>query len=131
VPEDERELEAVSSRPDALVLFNPVFDNGPDGFGHERIGERYPQISPIHNLDRGGLPPTVVFLGTEDRLVPVATAERYRDLMEAHGNRCELHLYEGQQHGFFNHDAGKTPYYERTVEVMDRFLAELMFLPDA
>jgi acetyl esterase len=29
----------VSAKPNALVLFNPVFDNGPTGYGYERIGE--------------------------------------------------------------------------------------------
>ena len=29
--DEESEDETISSRPDALVLFNPVFDNGPGG----------------------------------------------------------------------------------------------------
>ena len=37
---------SISSRPDALLLFNPVFDNGPGGFGHERVRERWQEISP-------------------------------------------------------------------------------------
>jgi acetyl esterase/lipase len=38
-PQDDLQ---VSPRADALVLFNPVFDNGPqDGYGHGRVGERY------------------------------------------------------------------------------------------
>ena len=129
VPDDESAQErATSSRPDALVLFNPVFDNGPGGYGHERVKERYREISPIHNLD-GPVPPTLVFLGARDRLVPVATAERWRDLMKASGQRCDLLVYDGQGHGFFNHRKGKNPYYAPTVEAMDAFLAELGFLP--
>ncbi|MEM8713895.1 MAG: alpha/beta hydrolase fold domain-containing protein, partial [Planctomycetota bacterium] len=30
---------SVSCVPEALVLFNPVFDNGPGGYGHDRVQE--------------------------------------------------------------------------------------------
>lgn len=125
--QEEDNDRSVSSRPDALVLFNPVFDNGPDGFGHERVGDRWREISPLHNIDSDA-PPTVVFLGTEDRLVPVATAENYRDLMREAGVRCDLHLYEGEGHAFFNYREGQNPYYNRTVRAADRFLAALGYL---
>jgi acetyl esterase/lipase len=119
---EEGEDTKVSSRPDALVLFNPVFDNGPKGYGHDRVKGYWKKISPMHNLDKT-TPPTIVFLGTKDKLIPVATAEKYRDIMKKNGTRCDLHLYEGQPHGFFN----KAKYRE-TVLGMDRFLAELGFL---
>jgi acetyl esterase/lipase len=125
--EEDKEDLSVSSRPDALVLFNPVFDNAPDGFGHERVKEGWRDISPLHNIAPGA-PPTVVFLGTEDHLVPVATAERYRDLMREAGARCDLHLYEGEGHAFFNYREGENPYYNRTVRATDRFLVSLGYL---
>ena len=59
----------VSARPDALVLFNPVYDNGPKGYGHDRVKDYWKEFSPLHNLDKT-TPPTIVFLGTEDKLVP-------------------------------------------------------------
>ena len=130
--EDGKEGEAgedakTSSRPDALVLFNPVYDNGPTGYGHDRVKERWREISPMHNITKD-TPPTVVFLGTKDRLIPVKTAEDYRKLMEDAGVRSDLHLYEGQPHGFFNHRGGKNPSYNLTVIEADRFLASLGFL---
>lgn len=116
---------SVSSRPDALVLFNPVFDNGPDGYGYERIGDRYPEISPLHNI-RPGTPPAIVFLGTQDRLIPVETAREYQKKMEEAGSRCVLKLYEGQKHGFFNF---RNPsHFDMTVSEADRFLADQGFL---
>jgi acetyl esterase len=123
--EEQQEEEEVSSRPNVLVLFNPVFDNGPGGFGYDQIGSRYEEISPLHNI-RPGAPPTVVFLGTEDHLVPVATAKLYQQKMKAAGSRCDLFLYEGQNHGFFNHANPK--YYEATVRETDRFLVSLGYL---
>ena len=118
---------AISSRPQALVLFNPVIDNGPDGFGYDRIGERYPAFSPLHNLD-ARTPPTILFLGTADRLIPVATVERYQALLQQAGVRCDVHLYEEQPHGFFNYRDGKNAYYYQTVREADLFLGALGYL---
>lgn len=123
--DEENEDLMISSRPNALVLFNPVFDNGPEGYGYDRIGELYKEFSPAHNI-RPGAPPTIIFLGTEDRLIPVSTAERYKKTMEDAGNRCELFVYEGQEHGFFNY---KHPeYYRKTITEAARFLESLGYI---
>lgn len=123
--EEADEDLGISSRPDALVLFNPVFDNGPDGYGHDRVKDYWEAISPMHNID-ADTPPTVVFLGSEDALVPVQTAVDYKSRMEAVGRRCDLHVYAGQPHGFFNY---RNPdQYLETVHEMDRFLASLGYL---
>ena len=127
--EDKSEATDVSSKPNALVLFNPVYDNGPDGYGHSRVQTRWREISPLHNIRRGA-PPTIVFLGTQDRLVPVSTAQRYKRLMERAESRCDLHLYENQTHGFFNRDR-KGGKYEVTLMEMDKFLVSLGWLANS
>jgi acetyl esterase/lipase len=111
---------SVSCIPNALVLFNPVFDNGPGGYGFERIGEQYKDFSPLHNL-KEGMPPTIIFLGTEDRLIPVETAAYFKTVMEKVGSRCELFLYEGEGHGFFNYRN-----YEMYVDTRDNAAAFLI-----
>lgn len=113
---------SVSCIPQALVLFNPVFDNSAKGYGHERVKDYWQDFSPMHNLEKG-TPPTIVFLGTKDKLIPVATAEGYKKTMEANGGRCDLHLYKDQPHSFFN----KAKYNE-TVAEMDKFLTSLGWL---
>ncbi|SHJ04376.1 alpha/beta hydrolase [Pseudozobellia thermophila] len=118
---------SVSPKPNALVLFNPVIDNGKEGYGYERIGERYPEFSPMHNLKKG-VPPTIVFLGTKDRLIPVATMEKYKAKMEAVGSRCDLFLYEDQPHGFFNRTKKDETYYRKTVYEADVFLESLGYI---
>jgi acetyl esterase len=123
--EEEGEDQAVSCRPNALVLFNPVFDNGPGGWGHGAVKDYWKQISPLHNISKE-TPPTIVFLGAKDDLIPVSTAERFQKLMKEKGARCDLHLYEGQKHGFFN--LKNKEYYTKTVIEMDRFLASLGYL---
>ena len=72
---------SVSCIPNALVLFNPVIDNGPGGYGFEKIGEAYTYFSPIHNIKKGA-PPTIIFLGTKDKHFPVETALLYKKEME-------------------------------------------------
>ena len=123
--EEKVEDLSISSRPDALVLFNPVYDNGPSGYGHGRVKDYWKAFSPMHNIDET-TPPTIVFLGTKDKLIPVETAQKYKRLMEANGRRCDLHLYEGQSHGFFNYS--KRDNYTKTVIETDRFLASLGYL---
>ncbi len=111
--------------PNALVLFNPVIDNGPGGYGFERIREAYKNFSPLHNI-KAGAPPTLFMLGTNDNLVPVLTAEYYQMVMEKAGNRCDLLLYENQPHGFFNYS--NFEFYKKTVQATDDFLQSLGYL---
>jgi acetyl esterase/lipase len=126
-PEDDLRINA---RPAALILFNPVFDNGPEGYGYERVGERYREISPMHNI-RKGSPPSIVFLGTADRLIPVETARLYKQKIEEAGSRCDLFLYDSQPHGFFNYRKNGdliNPYFIKTVYQADLFLKSLGYL---
>jgi arylsulfatase A-like enzyme/acetyl esterase/lipase len=127
--EQEGEDSAISCRPDALVLFNPVYDNGPGGFGHSQVRDYWQQISPIDNIDAKA-PPTIVFLGSEDKVLPVATAERFDRLMEEQGVRCDTHVYAGRPHGFFNSWKGKNDFIDTLVKT-DSFLASLGFLEGA
>ncbi len=115
---------SVSSRPDALVLFNPVFDNGPDGYGHDRVIEYWERFSPLHNISEKS-PPTIVLTGTEDKLLPVNTVKEYERRMTAAGRRCDVHFFEGEPHGFFNFQKKS---YDATVAAMDQFLESLGYV---
>jgi acetyl esterase/lipase len=125
---DEDKDKSISCMPNALVLFNPVFDNGPDGYGYKRVKEQYEKFSPIDNIKKG-LPPTLVMLGTNDRLVPVKTAERFKALAEKVGSRCDLKLYEDQKHAFFNRDKNEEMYF-KTMHDMDVFLVSIGYLKE-
>jgi len=116
---------SVSCIPNALVLFNPVIDNGPGGYGFNRIGEKYKNFSPLHNIKKG-TPPTIIFLGTNDKLIPVETAYYYKMVMEKVGSRCELKLFEGEGHGFFNYKNSEN--YTKTVFEADEFLQSLGYI---
>ncbi len=113
----------ISPRPDALILFNPVFNNGPGQYGYERVGERFKEFSPAHNLSPHA-PPTIVFLGTEDRLIPVKTVADFKAGMDKVGVRCETRFYEGKGHSFFNLE----PCRSQTLAEADKFLVSLGWL---
>ncbi|WP_282135149.1 alpha/beta hydrolase [Seonamhaeicola maritimus] len=118
---------SVSPKVNALVLFNPVIDNGPNptAFEYERINRRYQEFSPIHNI-KTGAPPTIFFLGSKDKLIPVSTAYEYKNRMESVNSKCEVFIYENQPHGFFNKGKQKGDRcYIETVRETDVFLESL------
>ena len=121
--DDPNDDASVSCRPNALVLFNPVYDNGPDGYGYDRVQDYWQDISPMHNLSKT-TPPTIVFLGTKDKLIPVATGEAFAAKLDAIGVRNELHLYKDAPHGFFNQGDA----YEDTLAKSIQFLRSLGYI---
>lgn len=127
--DDPRDDLSVPARSNAMILFNPVFDNGPDGYGHKLIGGRYPAYSPFHNVS-ASTPPAIVFVGSEDKLLPVATVTEFCEKSRRAGVRCEARVYDGQGHGFFNYRPnGENTYFSRTLEAADDFLVSLGWLP--
>ena len=122
--DDPQDDKTISAKASALVLFNPVFDNGPEGgWGTERVGNRFKELSPAHNISSDD-PPTVIFIGRNDRLIPTTTVERFAAHMKQAGVRCDLHIYEGQGHGFFNSNPSQTI----TLIEADKFLTSLGYL---
>ncbi len=116
----------VSSKADALLLFNPVYDNGPEGYGHARAKPWFPAISPAHNITKDD-PPTIVFLGSKDSLIPVSTAKKFDADLQAVGVKSEVWIYDGQPHGFFNESKNQKAFLD-TVLKMDQFLGALGWL---
>jgi acetyl esterase len=56
--DDPADNQNVSAKANALILFNPVLDNGPDqGYGFEKVGIRYREFSPAHEERRILEPP--------------------------------------------------------------------------
>jgi acetyl esterase/lipase len=118
---------SVSPKGNALVLFNPVFNNGPGEWGHARVGERYREFSPAHNVTKDA-PPTIVFLGDMDKLIPVRVLEDFKAKMQAVKAHCESRVFPGAGHGFFNRDADGIPGFSETLAEADRFLTSLGWL---
>lgn len=128
--DDPQDDLAVSPKGNAMVLFNPVLDAGPGQYGHGRVGERYREFSPAHHVTSEA-PPTIMFLGDKDALIPVSVLERFKANMIAAGVRCEMQVFPGAAHGFFNRDANGIAGYSDTLAAADRFLVSLGWLTDA
>ena len=116
--------EASIYRPDALVLFCPVYDSA--GYGRKLFGDDWRKYSPAHHL-HADMPPTLVQVGGNDKLLPVETAERFRDGMRDLGVRSELIVYDGQGHGFFVRNQSEER-YAATLDAMLEFLGSLGYV---
>ena len=122
--EAEGEDTKISSKPNALVLFNPVlrFDGIPllmERIGNdEAVGKA---ISPTLYLKKDS-PPTLLLYGTADRLL--AQGEEFMKKSKELGHQAELFTAEGQPHGFFN----RSPWFEKTTQRMDEFLVSIGYL---
>ena len=123
--DEPNENAAISSAPNALVLYNPVIDTSPSGYGNERLGARWQEISPLQHV-RPGLPPTIVFHGTADKTVPYQNAVDFEKAMKAAGNRCELVTFPGIGHGFAYRLYNKAA--NQAARDTDSFLASLGYL---
>lgn len=120
--------QSIDITPKAMVLFNPVINNGPDGYGYDRVKSYYKEFSPAHNI-KEGMPPTLFMVGTNDTAVPMHIALDFQKQMIKKGNRCDLYLYSDQKHSFFNHKKDKkNPYYCTTLSAMIAFIRDLDLL---
>jgi len=123
--EPEGEDTSVSSKPDALVLYNPAL-----GFGSDRSQVTPEQVKTLDSflnawkVTKGG-PPAILFFGTEDALLERARV--FVQQMKAAGNRAELYTAAGEKHGFFN-DRGGAPWHALVLNETDLFLSSLGYL---
>ena len=117
--DDPKDDLQISCKAQAQILFNPAVDG--------RFGEKYQKFSPFYNV-RPDTPPTIIFHGTADRIVPVQIIREFQRKLEKAGVRCECHFYEGMPHGFFNYGRYGNRYYLLTMRATDRFLASLGWL---
>ena len=115
-------------KPNLLVLYYPVVDIGPGGYGSPELQQRHREISPLHNVD-GSTPPALFLVGTKDPIVPVRTAEAFRDTMQRHGVDCELHLFEGAGHPIFLYREPLTENASKMQQLTDAFLQKNGFMP--
>lgn len=127
---------SISSRPNAMVLFNPAVVLAPvNGKLPVRDPETLTQrtgidpraISPYHHV-QADAPPTLILHGKADTIVPFETVEWFTQKMHAAGNRCELAGYDDQPHGFFNFGRAKNRNFRATVTRTDTFLTSLGYL---
>ena len=104
----------------AMIVFNPVADTTETGYGADRLGKDAENCSPLHNV-REGLPPAIVFHGADDKCIALECIRRFERAMLDSGNRCEVVVYDGETHGFFNFERNPAIH----VDTMQRTIAFL------
>ena len=117
------ENQDISSKPNVLVLYNPVLNFNVPTLT-ERVGgdEQLAQaISPTQHLAANS-PPSLLFYGKDDKLL--AQGEEFEQQAKKLGVRCEMMTVEGVGHGFFN----RPPHLQATTDRVDAFLVTLGYL---
>lgn len=126
--EDTKDDSKINVRSNAMLLFNPVYDNSPkDGWGTKRVGDQFQKYSPAQNVD-AKTPPAIVFLGDSDKLIPVAVANRFQQKMKDLKIESRLTIFPGMPHGFFNKGKYDNKPFHQTLKEADQFLIDLGWL---
>ena len=127
----EGEEDGGGAKVQAVVAFNGVFDLTVLVERAEAEGRAGAAVSALlggeTSLSKEASPhwratretaPTLLLHGDADTTVPYEQSVNYQRRLRELGVRCELYTEPAAAHGFFN----RSPYYERTVPVMERFL---------
>jgi acetyl esterase/lipase len=120
--EADGEDHSISSRPNLMVLFNPVMETNSarfvERFGDEKMARL---ISPNNWISKDS-PPGIMFFGTDDKLIELA----YRSIPIAASESVLLELWtaDGVGHSFFNRE----PWFEWTLYLTDQFLQKRGYL---
>ncbi|MFN0105850.1 MAG: alpha/beta hydrolase fold domain-containing protein [Bryobacteraceae bacterium] len=110
---------AISAKPNLMLLYNPAVDLSV-------LSGALADWSPKNQL-KTGLPPMVMFFGTDDPhyLKAKEYFQRARELK----NPIELYFGKGQKHGFFNDKpGGDYSWHASTLYMTDSFLAARGYL---
>ena len=129
---------SISSRPNAMILYNPALVLAPFSDENSALNSRAAELrqrmgvdpkalSPIHHV-QAGAPPTIIFHGEADTTVPFVTTRDFTAAMEKAGNRCELKAYPDAGHGFFNAGRDGNKGFLSTLNETDEFFQTLGWL---
>lgn len=125
---------SVPLAPAAMVLFNPVVGGRPSEIADATFERRFKEHlqeflegSPANHVSSKA-PPTIVLHGEADAVIPPVQIRNFERSMKAAGVRCEVHMYPGQGHSFFNRRKTDDRYFRETMIATDRFLASLGWL---
>ncbi|MCI6874811.1 MAG: prolyl oligopeptidase family serine peptidase [Parabacteroides sp.] len=113
--------------PDLMLLYYPVLDLGPEGYSHEKVKERWPEISPLWHVSRQ-TPETLLMVGLEDRIAPYRVAERFQQALQQKGVRCELQGFPGLGHPLFLYRQPLNETFYEVRRLTDQFLQSVQYL---
>lgn len=114
-------------KPNLELLYYPVADNSPQGFGPKEMKDKFEEVSPLHNLNESN-PPTMFVLGTKDKYVPVLTGKAYVSTLLEKGVYAELHLFERGVHPIFKYREPIGEDYFKIQKITDDFLRRYHYI---
>lgn len=113
VLDDPSDDLSISPRPQALFLMNPPLNL--ERYDRPVPVEQRRQLSPTVLMD-ATLPPTWIFHGTADKVVPFSQVTEFRDRARSvGGGEVTLQAFPGRNHGFFNAKRGDGGDFDATV----------------
>jgi len=133
---DPRQNDGLDA-PDALVLISPAVAVAHDPWFARILLEKAAaaDLSPDEHVGKG-MPPTIVFHGAADTLVPVSGVRRFCERARDQGGDCQLVEYQGVGHLFTRKlDSQEDDFDPEPKDVADArakgdaFLAKRGFLP--
>jgi len=115
----------VNLRPDFMLLLYPVISMSPDithkGSQMNLLGEN-PSASQILNFSNekqvsDDTPPTFLVHAKDDKTVPIANSERFRDSLASHHVPVKLLVYDEGGHGFgLNNKTTEDQWFDHFIE---------------
>lgn len=130
---DEETPSNTSCIPNAMVLFNPVYNNRPeDGYGYRTVKDYWKDISPMYNITKD-TPPAIVMFGSNDSTTPMSVAKEFQSIMKEKGILSDLVIYPNEKHGYFNygkkdHKGAVNVGFETTMKDSIEFLKKLGYI---
>lgn len=119
------DVEGVSCRPQALLLFSALVDTTVKSPALEKFPTRQAaKLCSPSKMVRGKLPPMMFFHARNDRMLPAELVENFcRRLRWRRKNVVELVEFDRADHSFFNFNVSQT-LFEVSLEAADRFLVK-------
>ena len=139
--DEKNEDLKISSKPNAMVLFNPGLIMSPveeyplsvmskrrkKGGTKLNLGVEPKLFSP-YNYINDQTPPTIIFHGKDDTTIDPKTVVLFNQKMKKFGNNSKLYLYAGKAHGFFNYGLEQNGPFVDTMRKLDDFLINLGYI---
>ncbi len=121
--DEPNEDQSLSPAADALMLWVTPVKVFEDGWFRQILKNRAEvrECDPDAHIGPG-LPPSIIFQGTADDVIPLWSVKEFAKKMTAAGNRCDLHIYEGQTHLNWADNE------KDVLEKMDKFLESIGYL---
>ena len=139
--DEKNEDLKISSKPNAMVLFNPGLIMSPvEEYPLSVMSERRkkggtklnlgvePKLFSPYNYINDQTPPTIIFHGKNDTTIDPKTVILFNQKMKKFGNNSKLYLYAGKAHGFFNYGLEQNGPFVDTMRKVDDFLINLGYI---